>query len=193
MARRASADEQRLRIVQCAFKVLAQDGLEAFAMRRVANEADCTIGLINHWFSSKEDLITAAWNEAIARENERMSRLQTDGELSAERALEETLPLTESLRQDALVWMAFRALSVSNPAVRAACRRRYALARRHLGDLLARDRKRTRDDEHTAELMVSALEGLTIMATLDPSRWPAQRQRASLRALLGPLAAAHRA
>ena len=46
MPPRPSKNEQRRRIVQCAFQVLARDGLESFAMRRVAQEAGCTIGLI---------------------------------------------------------------------------------------------------------------------------------------------------
>jgi AcrR family transcriptional regulator len=189
MARRASAKEQRQRIAKCAFTVLARDGLEAFAMRRVAQEADCTIGLINHWFSSKEDLVTAAWNEALERENERIAAMRAKGEVSAQQVIAESLPLTQSLREEALVWMAFRALSVSNPGVRSACKRRYALARRLLGDMLAGGRPRTRDDESAAELMVSALEGISIMAALDPARWPAERQRRALASLIDPLVA----
>ena len=180
MPPRPSKNEQRRRIVQCAFQVLARDGLESFAMRRVAQEAGCTIGLINHWFSSKEDLVTAAWNEALERENARSADvLSTDA-------------INEALRQEALVWLAFRALSLSNPTVRTACRRRFALGRRMLGDLLANGRPRSRQDEIAAETMIAAMEGITIMAALDPGRWSAQRQRQALKALLEPLLAAHR-
>ena len=61
-----------------------------------------------------------------------------------------------------------------------------------LGDLLANGRPRSRQDEIAAETMIAAMEGITIMAALDPGRWSAQRQRQALKALLEPLLAAHR-
>ena len=192
MPPRPSKNEQRRRIVQCAFQVLARDGLESFAMRRVAQEAGCTIGLINHWFSSKEDLVTAAWNEALERENARSADVLSTDAFSVASLLARSLPINEALRQEALVWLAFRALSLSNPTVRTACRRRFALGRRMLGDLLANGRPRSRQDEIAAATMIAAMEGITIMAALDPGRWSAQRQRQALKALLEPLLAAHR-
>lgn len=192
MAPRPGKDEQRRRIVLSAFEVLANEGLQAFAMRRVAQQAGCTIGLINHWFSSKEDLIMAAWKEAGERETARTAALLVSGEHDVLGVLEASLPIDEARRQEALVWVAFHALAVSQPSVRTATLRRYALARRVIGDLLAAGSPRSARDEQAADAMLAAMEGITIMAARDPVRWPARRQRLALRTLLEPLLAAHR-
>ncbi len=189
---RPGKDEQRRRIVLSAFEVLAREGLQAFALRRVAQQAGCTIGLINHWFSSKEDLIMAAWKEAGERENARTTALAVTGKRGVIEVLEISLPLDEARRQEALVWIAFHALSVSHPALRSAALRRYALARRVIGDLLADGQLREPQDERAADTMIAAMEGITIMAARDPARWPARRQREALRAMLEPLLAPHR-
>ena len=127
MAPRPGKDEQRRRIVLSAFEVLANEGLQAFAMRRVAQQAGCTIGLINHWFSSKEDLIMAAWKEAGERETARTAALLVSGEHDVLGVLEASLPIDEARRQEALVWVAFHALAVSQPSVRTATLRRPSL------------------------------------------------------------------
>lgn len=186
MPKRANAEEQRSRVVRSAFRVLARDGLEGLSMRQVAREAGCTIGLINHWFTSKEDLVMAAWQEAVRRENERAERLRADGRYLADEALMGTLPTTPELRREELVWQAFGALAISNPAVRKAYNRQYADGRRLLSEALARPAAPGKQDEETADLLIAAIDGIARMAALDPVRWPPERQRAALRKLIQP-------
>ena len=57
MPRLADKQERREQVIEAAFRVIARDGLTGTSMRAVAKEAGCTIGLINHWFDSRDDLI----------------------------------------------------------------------------------------------------------------------------------------
>lgn len=186
MAKRVNVEEQRRRIARSAFRVLARDGLEGLSMRQVAKEAGCTIGLINHWFTSKDDLVMAAWRETVSRENERAERLRADGRRGADEMLLHALPVTPGLRREEFVWQAFGALAISNPAVRKAFTRQYDHARRVLSEALAPDGSPDERDEDVADLLIAATDGIAKIAALDPARWPPARQREALLELIGP-------
>ncbi|MBV6424713.1 MAG: HTH-type transcriptional regulator BetI [Steroidobacteraceae bacterium] len=186
MPKRVDAEEQRRRVVRSAFRVLARDGLEGLSMRRVAREAGCTIGLINHWFTSREDLVMAAWLEAVRHESQHADQLRAEGAFSAENVLLNTLPTTPDLRRKELVWQAFAALAVSNAAVRKVYNRHYAFARRLLSEALAADCLPAGQDEEIADLLIAATDGVAKMAALDPVRWTPTRQRVALRKLIEP-------
>lgn len=155
-------------------------------MRRVAREAGCTIGLINHWFASKEDLVMAAWQETVSREHQRAARLRAAGRYRVDEALLGTLPTTPELRREELVWQAFGALAISNPAVLKAYNRQYEHARRTLSAALARNGPPDEHDEEVADLLIAATDGIARMAALDPARWSPARQREALRRLMEP-------
>lgn len=193
MAKRVNVEEQRRRIAQSAFRVLARDGLEGLSLRQVAKEAGCTTGLISHWFTSKEDLVMAAWRETMRREHDRAERLRAEGRLQADVVLLHMLPTTPELRREELVWQAFGALAISNPAVRKAYNRQYDYARRTLSGLLAPDGSRDEEAEEIADLLVAATDGIAKMAALNPARWPPERQREALRRLIEPHLGASRA
>lgn len=190
MPRNANPIQQRRRITDSAFRVLARDGLDQFTMRRVAKEAGCTIGLITHWFSSKEDLIVAAWYEAMAREDARLAPVRSKRDISLESQLTRSLPTTAAARQDALVWIAFCALTVSNRMIRLKHRDRFHFARSAIECLLISKHPelRDRDRERTTDLILAVLTGLNNLCALDPGNWPADRQRAVLAAALAPVA-----
>lgn len=162
-------------------------------MRRVAKEAGCTIGLINHWFTSKEDLVMAAWQEAVRQENEHGDRLRAEGRFQVDEALLAALPTTPELRRKELVWQAFGALAISNAAVRRIFTRHYAYARRLLSEALAPGRSPDEQDQEIADLLIAATDGLAKIAALDPARWPPERQREALRRLIEPHLGASRA
>ena len=78
MPRVADKQERRDQLVDAAFRVIARDGLAGTSMRAVAKEAGCTIGLINHWFASRDDLIEATFDRAIKMELEHAAAIATD-------------------------------------------------------------------------------------------------------------------
>lgn len=186
MAKRVNAEEQRRRIVRSAFRVLARAGLDGLSMRQVAKEAGCTIGLINHWFTSKEDLVMAAWQEVVRHEHERAERLRAENRFQADELLLATLPTTPELRREELVWQAFAALAISNPAVRKAYTRHYQYARSVLSEALAPDGSPDERHQETADLLIAAIDGIAKIAALDPARWPPAKQRETLQRLIAP-------
>ncbi|MDG2481005.1 MAG: TetR family transcriptional regulator [Alphaproteobacteria bacterium] len=60
MPKQVDHDEQRSAIAHAALRVIARVGIESATMRGIAAEADCTTGLLTHYFSSRDDLIDHA-------------------------------------------------------------------------------------------------------------------------------------
>ncbi|MEM8612399.1 MAG: helix-turn-helix domain-containing protein [Cyanobacteria bacterium P01_H01_bin.105] len=64
MSRAAAAEVRRAEVVSATMSLIAAEGPEALSMRKIANHAGCTIGLLNHWFLNKDDLIEAVLDAA---------------------------------------------------------------------------------------------------------------------------------
>ena len=117
LAREAADEVQRNLIIDATCDVIANEGLEAASLRRIAEKLECTTGLITHYFTSKDDLLVKAL--------ERVIEIITGGKSLALdhvvplsqrlNAFYRTLPVEGDARRFWLVLMAFRAASVGNP------------------------------------------------------------------------------
>lgn len=178
------AAQQRRRIVRSALSLLARKGIDSLSMRAVARHAGCTIGLINHWFASKEDLITAAWEESKAQ-TDRSTRRAYKESISLDRLLQDTLSTTPAKRRDQQIWLAFSAMAIGNAKLTAANARTYAVGREQLGEMLVQLGYSRREALDTAGIIIAAIDGVTYDAGIDPQYWTAARQRRALSALVG--------
>ncbi|MEJ8473784.1 TetR family transcriptional regulator C-terminal domain-containing protein [Roseibium algae] len=59
--RRLSEDIRRRNLVEATLKVVEQHGLHGATVRKVADHAGVSAGLIRHYFSSKDELVRAAY------------------------------------------------------------------------------------------------------------------------------------
>jgi AcrR family transcriptional regulator len=154
-------------------------------MRKVARESGCTIGLINHWFSSKDDLVTAAWQEAALR-NDRMSqRVRARGISLRELQRLAATPMLQ--RRDQAVWLAFNAITIGNRKLHALQADYYQQGRGYLIALLKSagcSSSRARD---VAPAIMAAMDGVLYSAGIEPKFWSTQRQRHVLALLIGHL------
>ncbi|WP_309127518.1 TetR family transcriptional regulator [Microbacterium sp.] len=81
MPKRVDAAERRALIADALFRVIARDGLGAVSLRHVATEAGVTAGMVQHYFSSKHQMMTFAMQAASARYEARIGAAV--GELGA--------------------------------------------------------------------------------------------------------------
>ena len=58
---RESAEQRKEALILAVLELVAERGVRGATVRAIAEKADVTQGLIRHYFSSKEDLITAAY------------------------------------------------------------------------------------------------------------------------------------
>ena len=66
-------DARRQQVAQAVWRVVRKHGLDGATIRRVASEAGMSIGLVQHYFSSKEQMERFAFDRMIAAAQERMA------------------------------------------------------------------------------------------------------------------------
>ncbi len=186
MPRPAYPEQRRTEVVEGAFRLLARDGVEGFSMRAVAQETGCTIGLINHWFASKDDVIDAAVAQAIDDALDR-SRAALSDSTTVEDGLVQFLPLDETRVSELRIWLAFWAMSISRPDLN----KRHNARAAELRKLLKKDATSMGLSSDriasTIDVIMPLLDGITVNALLDPDYWTPSRQLKALRTTLDAL------
>jgi AcrR family transcriptional regulator len=189
MPRLADKRERREQVVEAAFRVIARDGLAGTSMRSVAKEAGCTIGLINHWFASRDDLIEATFDRAIEVELERAAAIASDPTSYIE-AARQFLPVDARRRDEAKIWIAFYAMVVCGTEHEDRRSARCRAVRKVMVEGLRSFRPLPACHDIVDRIFV-LVDGIAINALLDPKRWTRIRQRAVLREGIEDILARH--
>ena len=189
MPRVADKQQRREEVVDAAFRVIARDGLGGTSMRAVAREAGCTIGLINHWFSSRDDLVEATFDRAIAMELTRATAIATDPS-SYIAAAGEFLPIDERRRDEAKIWIAFYAMVLSGSDQIDRRTARCNAVRDAMVERLRSFRPLPVCND-IVDRIFALVDGIAINALLDPARWTRARQLTVLREGLEDALARH--
>ncbi|MDL4775394.1 TetR/AcrR family transcriptional regulator [Actinomadura xylanilytica] len=129
MPRQVDHDERRRLIGEAVLRVAAERGLEAASMREVATEAGVSVGLVQHYFASKDALVLFATGLLRERFERRVASAaapstQFDGIRAVLLAF---LPLDGAGRLEALSGMAVFIRALNDPGL--AGRYRYGRER----------------------------------------------------------------
>ncbi|MDP5276258.1 TetR/AcrR family transcriptional regulator [Chengkuizengella axinellae] len=98
--------DTKQKIVDAAYKVLAEQGYDKTSMKQIAKEAGVAQGLINYYFESKEDLLFALFHEESCRYSEELSKL-SDIPMS-QKFIQEALQVPKKLVLDQPEWHRLR-------------------------------------------------------------------------------------
>ncbi|GAA3266558.1 TetR/AcrR family transcriptional regulator [Dactylosporangium vinaceum] len=114
MPRKVDHDERRRHIVEALLHIAGTHGLDAVSLREVAQQAAISMGAVQHYFATKEDMLTYALEHWLSLSvHERFSarvRVRAEHGTPILRALvAEYLPHDEPSRFDARVAVAFLA------------------------------------------------------------------------------------
>lgn len=116
-----SSDATSIRLSQAVWETVANDEIEATTMRRVAQRAQCTTGLLMHHFGSRTAMLTHA-REALykrtAARAENAERLGINPRDTLFEVLSGTLPLDTQRQQEARMWMGFAAAALPDSEIR---------------------------------------------------------------------------
>jgi AcrR family transcriptional regulator len=127
--KKVDSQERRTRIAGALMRVAAERGLEAVSVRHVAAEAGVSVGMVQHYFRTKDEMMTFALGVVRERGQARVAAaVQGLGEEPEPRALLRTiivtlLPLDEQSRNDGRVALAFLAYTAVRPAAATGQRR----------------------------------------------------------------------
>jgi AcrR family transcriptional regulator len=130
---------RRREIVAAIWVLIANHGIDAVTMRAVAREAGVSVGRIQHYFASKEELVRHGCTLMLAEAVEHIGRqLEGVAPLEAVRILlHHAVPRTESFVIGTVVWWAYLIRSRHDPVIAASVRQAQADGVDRMADLVA--------------------------------------------------------
>lgn len=166
MPKRIDHAARRRQLAEALWRVVTTSGLEAVSLRHVAAAAGVSMGMVQHYFSDKEEMVLFALRSMTEQVSARMAAALAglpDDPLARVRAvLVETLPLDGERRLEAQVAATFLARAPVDPGIAEHLRAGYADGHAYLvAQLRAAE---VVDAEREASLLLAVTDGLTVHA-----------------------------
>jgi len=115
MPKKVDREQRRRQIAEAVLRLTAEQGLDAVSLRDVAAEAGVSMGMVQHYFTSKDRMLLFACAYMIERTNRRLQQqiaarpCPRSARATLRTVLVELLPLDEERRAGTRVWTAFLA------------------------------------------------------------------------------------
>lgn len=129
MPRTADHDARRTLIRDAVRQVAVSDGLAAVTIARTAEAAGISVGLVQHYYASKDDLVVAVYEQLLDQMHARVDAGIARAERKHARiehilgeALHQLLPLDKARREEVYLDLTFTGLALDNPRLLAALR-----------------------------------------------------------------------
>ncbi|MFC7623155.1 TetR/AcrR family transcriptional regulator [Microlunatus sp. GCM10028923] len=178
MQHRVDHEQRRRTLVDALWRIVGTRGLDGVGMREIAKEAGVSLGQLQHYFSSKEELLLVALTQngerAGARVRQRLQKL--GGRATPYRiirtSLQEMLPLDRASRDGLLVHLAYLSRAVHDDQLRAVTKDATTPLAALFADQLRQaaaegELTEDRDPETEASLLICLAEGLTNYVLLE--------------------------
>ena len=184
-------DAKRDELLSATWRVIARDGIAKTTIRAIAREANCSRGILAHYFDDKADILGAALMMSHRRVAARMNAATTG--LAGLKALRvvmiEALPLDAQRDLEAQIEISFWGRALGTEELRdlqhSEFDRLWARLRRHLAEAAQLGELADGIDvDFAAHQLVVLLDGLSAQRVLYPDRVPPDRQLAMLDRLL---------
>ncbi|WP_280256680.1 TetR/AcrR family transcriptional regulator [Nocardia wallacei] len=174
----AEATDRRRALLDRLAEVIAEDGIEGVSIRTLAARANVSIGTVQYYFSTKNDLLLRVWEHV---RDEAANRFLDSGvaDLAPEERLHRLTDLLIAPDSDdtlARVWLALAARAAHDPEIAALHRGQW----QRTEDIIARaltavNPARSSDAADAAAELLGLLDGLTIAVLTEPDRMPPAR------------------
>lgn len=188
-------DARRDEILSATWRVIAREGIAKATIRAIAREADCSPGILAHYFDDKADILGAALVMSHRRVGARMEAATAGlrGLAALRVVMREALPIDETRDLEAQIEISFWGRALGNAALRELQHTEFdrlrARLRGHLAEAASLGELRPSVDlDFAVHQLVVLIDGLSAERVLYPDRVPAARQLGLLEALLAALA-----
>jgi AcrR family transcriptional regulator len=148
-------------------RIVAERGLDAVSVREVATAGGVSIGAVQHYFPSKDDMLIAAFEEVVRRVRARLTSVDYGPDLRANLAavLRQLLPLDEARTEEARIYVAFAVRAMHAPALAVIHRAVLDEVRAALTDAITSSGEHDRAAAGViAQALVAATDGLALHA-----------------------------
>lgn len=171
--------------------IVADRGLDQVSVREVASAAGVSIGTVQHYFPTKDDMLAAAFNEVVRRIRIRMTSIcfGPDARSNISAVLHELLPLDGRRAEEARIQVAFAARAATSPELAAIQRTVLTEITEALTGAfsLAAANGMAEQCRTAAHIAVAAADGLALHAVSSNGWLPASQLTAALELLLDVL------
>lgn len=175
--------ERRERILDGIVRVLVRDGVDRLRIRTVADEADVSVGAVQHFFATRNDMVHAAMDHVSSAVTARLlGVLETSGGTPRERLRDACLVLAsveDDERPWSVVWLAFTSLACTDATLAEAHQAAWQKVETGLRVLLERAAPGS-DADDAAELL-AVLDGISVARATEPERMPRDRAETLIR------------
>lgn len=170
MPKKVDHHSRRASIAEAVWQVSAHGGIEAVTMRQVAAAAGMSLGQVQHYFTTKDELLAFAHDLLTDRVAARVSQREDPPDAEEPRprdivreALAELLPLDEERRVEAHYLLMFLARSAVSAEFGARLGKAHADLHAFVADQIRRGQRRGMVAVH----LDAAREARTLLAVLD--------------------------
>ncbi|MGW7515151.1 TetR/AcrR family transcriptional regulator [Streptomyces sp. NPDC054796] len=178
MPKQVDHEARRRKIAEALWQIASTRGLEGTRLRDVAAAADISLGQLQHYFTSKDEMLTFALGhiEELAEQRIRQRIAALPGEPAPydvlRESLAEMLPLDEKSRTGNLVQIAYFVRAVHDEETRKKAQEGIPALRGFFASLLREGQERGevadgRDVDAEAMLLIGLVDGLTSYVLLD--------------------------
>lgn len=174
-------NDARQRLLEALMTIIAERGLEQASIREVAAAAGVSIGTVQYYCRSKDEMLRMSFEHVTGRILDRATGIERTGRVGAvlRRGLLEFLPLDEGRGTEARVYLAFAARAAVAPDLAAVQHRLMSESRTLCAEALALARERGQarpdlDPEAGAAAIVAMVDGLLLHMLTDPDGMPGE-------------------
>ncbi|MFC9750150.1 TetR/AcrR family transcriptional regulator [Streptomyces niveus] len=184
MPRVADHDARHGQITDAVQRLVVRHGLTAVTVARTAAEAGISVGLVQHYFTAKDEMLLATFTRVngrfTARVDELVNRGETEGRTIAEmlrQALAELMPLDDARRAEFLVRLAFADQAAHNARLAVVQRETLVGIRSRVAQAISNgtacgEVAQGIDAADQALRIVAFTEGLALHTHIDPDGTP---------------------
>ncbi|MFI9584303.1 TetR/AcrR family transcriptional regulator [Streptomyces sp. NPDC052236] len=182
MPKQVDHEQRRSEISRAVWQVVGESGLEGLTLRAVATAADCTTGMVTHYFRDKKALLAHARSVMHRRMATRIDALpprDTPRE-TLYAVAEQALPLDDERYLEAVVWSHFQLATRTDPELLHEHTVSHASWVRRLTGLVRAacpQQPEPADLAWRVRTLVACLDGLALNAVTDPDAYPPDLQR----------------
>ncbi|MGV9761146.1 TetR/AcrR family transcriptional regulator [Streptomyces tricolor] len=184
MPRVADHDARHGQITDAVQRLIVRDGLTAVTVARTAAEAGVSVGLVQHYFTAKDEMLLATFTRVNRRFTARVDELVNRGEAEGRtiavmlrQALAELLPLDDTRRAEHLVRLAFADQAAHNTRLATVQKETLADIRSRVAQAIHNgtvcgEVTGTVDAADQALRIVACTDGLALHTHIDPDGTP---------------------
>jgi TetR/AcrR family transcriptional regulator, transcriptional repressor of bet genes len=181
MPKQVDHEERRRQIAEAVCRLAGRQGLEGVSLRHVAAEAGVSMGLVQHYFSTKDQMLLFTFQTLSEHVEERISEAAaalpqpTRPKAVLRALLKELLPLTEQARAEVPIWTAFLARAIVEPSLATPLREGGSVMREFIAGQIREAQQADEadaglDPHQEAATLIALADGLMIHAMIEQDR-----------------------